>query len=90
MPQHLQESKNICNFAVEFGKSTKFEHTKRAFCSSPKCQSLETLYHSGTSINDRCDCVFVNWYRPRLYIRYTAWGIISRLLLNGFPEPDTW
>lgn len=73
MPTHLQESKFICNFAVEFGSDTKFEHTERAFCLRPKCQSLETLYYSGTSINDRCDCVSVNWYR--LLSVYTIHGV---------------
>ena len=63
MPQNLHMLKIMCNFAVGFGRNTKFEHTKRAFCSRPKCQSLETLYHSRTSINDRYGGVFVVLHR---------------------------
>lgn len=47
MPTNLQVSKIISNFAVEFGSDAKFGHTKRSFCSIPKCQSLETFTIAG-------------------------------------------
>jgi len=92
MLQNLQILKFFTIFASGFGSYSKFGHKKRAFSSLPKCQSLETFYNSRKSINDRCVSVFANLYGPPLavYTRYTAWGIISRLSLNGFPEPGTW
>jgi len=64
MLQNLHKLNIFCNFASEFGYTSKFGHKKRAFCSLPKCRSLETFYNGRKSVNDRCVSVFANLYGP--------------------------